>query len=503
MAKQTKKNTKSAALGESRGAADRSSDPLYVPLPDALNEAIGTLESGGDEYSAILESICGTTDDSQPVEQYDGTLGVSQAFVNAHQAAVCQFQWNDDLASIYSNPGTVSGARWGTGTMIADDIILTCGHLFDQTGGGWERPRVNGTTNIISPQEIATHMKANFNFQIDPSGVLRPEQSFAIVELIEYRLGSIDMAICRVTGNPGAVFGTETVSGADASDGQMICVIGHPAGQPKRIEAGPVSGISGSQIQYNDIDTLGGNSGSGIFRETDGRIVGVHTNGGCNSAGFNFGQRIEAVINVSPTLQGLLAPSIKFTDDGGGAKLKILDDNNPPTFKFRDDNQPTLKFRDDIPPTFKFRDDNQPTLKFRDDGNPPTRKFSDDGGGGSLKFIDDGPSTKALDDAKSPALDKNPSVDGKPPAADGGFSRQPIQNAGPRPFVMSTPHHSSAWQQAGQGSNAPRSQGEFAELQSEIEKVEASLAEAQGQMEELDAYYQELIAMYEAAHSGQ
>ena len=120
------------------------------------------------------------TDDSQPVEQYDGTLGVTTAFVAAHQAAACQVQWNANLASIYTNPGNVSGVRWGSGTMISADLFLTCGHLFDQTGGGWDRPRQNGTTNIITPQEIARNMRLNFNFQVDPAGNLRPEQSFPI-----------------------------------------------------------------------------------------------------------------------------------------------------------------------------------------------------------------------------------------------------------------------------------------------------------------------------------
>ena len=86
--------------------------------------------------------------------------------------------------------------------MISDDLFLTCGHLFDQTGGGWERPRQNGTTNIISPQEIARNMRLNFNFQVDPQGNPRAEQSFPILGLIEYRLGGLDMAICRIGGNP-------------------------------------------------------------------------------------------------------------------------------------------------------------------------------------------------------------------------------------------------------------------------------------------------------------
>ena len=293
-----------------RSAQDRADDPLFVPHIEALEIATERVAAGGDKYAALLESICGATDDSQPVEQYDGTLGVTTAFVAAHQSAACQVQWNDNLAAIYTNPGDVSGVRWGSGTMISDNLFLTCGHLFDQSGGGWERPRQNGTTNIITPQEIARNMRLNFNFQVDPTGNLRPEQSFAILELIEYRLGGLDMAICRIDGNPGATFGRTSVSATDAAVPDMLCIIGHPAGQPKRIESGPTTAISGNLIRYGDIDTLGGNSGSGILRASDGQLVGIHTNGGCTAAspgdgGTNFGQRIAAVMAASPTLQAM------------------------------------------------------------------------------------------------------------------------------------------------------------------------------------------------------
>ncbi len=168
-----KKERASAQESAVRSAQDRPDDPLFVPHVEAVAPA-ERRAAGGDEYSAILESICGVTDDSQAVEQYDGTLGVTTAFVAAHQPAACQVQWNANLATIYTNPGTVSGVRWGSGTMISDDLFLTCGHLFDQTGGGWERPRQNGTTNIISPQEIARNMRLNFNFQVDATGNPRP-----------------------------------------------------------------------------------------------------------------------------------------------------------------------------------------------------------------------------------------------------------------------------------------------------------------------------------------
>jgi V8-like Glu-specific endopeptidase len=277
-----------------------------------LEESV--MEGAGPDYGDILESICGVTDDSQPVEQYDGTLGVTTDFVNAHQKPAVQVQWNDNLASIYTNPGDVNGVRWGSGTMISANLMLTCGHLFDADPNGWTVPRQNGTSTAISPQEIATNMHVNFLYQVDSTGTLQAEQRFPITQLIEYRLGGLDMAICRIGGNPGNIYGFTEVSTTNPTVGEMLAIIGHPAGQPKRIEAGPCTTVSGNTVRYNDIDTLGGNSGSGILQASTGRVVGVHTNGGCNSSspaggGSNSGVAIAAIRNVSPTLQALPAGS--------------------------------------------------------------------------------------------------------------------------------------------------------------------------------------------------
>jgi V8-like Glu-specific endopeptidase len=454
---------------------DREEAHLFPPPPSAL-ESLGGLESleGTDNYSAILETICGATDDSQPVEQYNGNLGVTVAFVNANQASVGQLQWNNNLAAIYSSPGNVSGVRWGTGTLLANNLFLTAGHCFDQTGGGWDRPRVNGTFNTISPQEIATNMHVNFNFQVDPAGNPRAEQSFPVVGLVEYRLGNLDFAICRLGGNAAATFGTGRIAATNAATGDTIAIIGHPAGARKRIEAGTVFAIAGNSITYDNIDTLGGNSGSGILRATDGRIVGVHTNGGCNpqGTGQNRGFPIEAIIAASPTLQALLNAAVS-TPANDIATTNLTNDVGPVTTAVSDALNTTIVLDRQTNPTL----DRLTTSIVLD------RRTS---------LLADQPGTmKAVDDRKIPGLDKRLG-DVKLPGNDGRFD----PTGGGRPFILANPHHAP-------GIGEAVVQEIQAQYETTILQLEQALQQAQYELTALDQEYQRVVAEYQATFGAQ
>jgi V8-like Glu-specific endopeptidase len=255
-----------------------------------------------------FESICGQQDDTQDVELYDGSLGVTRTFVDQHEPPVGQLQWLDDLPQRFSgpndSPGDVAGVRWGSGGLFADDLFITAGHCFDQHGGGWQRPRRNGVT--IEPIEIAILMRVNFNYQINgATGQKRPGEPFPVEQLLEYRLGNLDFAIVRLGRNsagrlPGEVYGTLQLAPQNLTNvGAMLCLIQHPSGRPKRIEAGPMRHNQAAQIAYDSLDTEGGSSGSPIL-STTGEIVGVHTNGGCAAfSGFNFGVPIGSLRTAS------------------------------------------------------------------------------------------------------------------------------------------------------------------------------------------------------------
>ena len=470
-------------------------DPIFVP---DLSKIPGLAEKGKFEravagemdFHDLYESICGVTDDSQDVEMYDGSLGVTQAFVTTHQRPVGVLRWNSNLASIYSNPGNVAGVRWCTGTLIADDLFLTAGHCFDQTGGGWNRPRVNGTTNIIPPGEIATNMSVEFDYQRNAAGVLKTPVSVAVVELMEYRLGGLDFAIARLAGAPGQTWGVTRLASIDANVGDMLCIIQHPAGNPKRIEAGPLTSFDGDRIRYNNIDTLGGSSGSGILRALDGCLVGVHTNGGCNAAmtGSNFGVRVARLLEVSPTLQSLPKHTNPSLDR---IVTAIVPDRVTTVLRDR----PTTALADRV--TTVLRD--RPTSLLADRFTLPNRDFRTSPLGDVR-----GTPNKALDDRKFGALDKQFS-DRKTPGLDaqfdpaGGAVINPAVNpaaafgGGVQPFVLATPHHAAV-----EGGEAVEAEAEayeeaLARLEIAMEVLGEQLAQMQAEHEALAAEYSQMM----------
>jgi len=48
--------------------------------------------------------------------------------------------------------------------------------------------------------EIAQNMHVNFDYQVDPDGDSRAEVQFDVEELLQYRLGGLDVAVARLAG---------------------------------------------------------------------------------------------------------------------------------------------------------------------------------------------------------------------------------------------------------------------------------------------------------------
>ncbi|HEX8247049.1 MAG TPA: hypothetical protein VF599_02605 [Pyrinomonadaceae bacterium] len=77
--KETKKKSREGLTT----SAQESDEHLFVPHIEKLELSRLGFESTNEMYASILRTICGAVDDSQAVEQYNGTLGVTTAFVAA------------------------------------------------------------------------------------------------------------------------------------------------------------------------------------------------------------------------------------------------------------------------------------------------------------------------------------------------------------------------------------------------------------------------------------
>jgi V8-like Glu-specific endopeptidase len=239
----------------------------------SLSLLVGCVDTMNDDASfdeVEQASICGPTNDAQHVNSYNGTLGPTIAFVQAHKGSTGAMET------------TTTSGKFCSGTLISANRFLTAGHCVD-----------SGTVGEF----------VSFNFErAANSTALLPQTHVRITAVLEDELGGVDYAILQLAGTPGNTFGIAQVAAADPAVGAALTIIGHPLGQPKQIEAGSLASISGNFLRYGNIDTQGGNSGSGILNSA-GQVVGVHTLSGCTATGgTNSGPRIARIRAVSNLL---------------------------------------------------------------------------------------------------------------------------------------------------------------------------------------------------------
>jgi hypothetical protein len=267
--------TSTAALG---ACADENVSLL--PAPGATD--IGSVEQ---------DTQCGSAWDAQQVERYDGTLGVSQSFVRRHEPHV----------GYHVGPGC-------SGTLISDDLFISAGHCGYAVGDA-----------------------VRFNYQNAPDGTTaRATQDYTVATVVEQEVNSsYDYAIVRLNGSPGRTFGHASIAAIDPPAGSLLTIIGHPARRPKEIHSGPVLDYSssvGSNWFRHQVDTVGGNSGSGVL-DANGQLVGIHTNGGCNTTTpieGNSAVRMSALVAHSTTLQALTRSKILWRNNDGRISLWTL-----------------------------------------------------------------------------------------------------------------------------------------------------------------------------------
>lgn len=280
------------------------------------------------------ESICGATTDWQEVEQYDGTLGVhdlSIEFVDRQERPVGNLKWKPSWRSSYTNPGNIpDNKRWCTGTLISNDLFITASHCLKSADdpAGWVWPKTSAGV-LVTPSQAVANMEVSFNYQLDSSNNPRTETKYNIVSVEEFALGGLDYAILKLSGSPGQTWGYTPVAPVDLTVGDELTIIQHPAGVPKKIHSGSYWGMDGSKFGYDNIDTEGGSSGSGVL-DWQGRLVGVHVSGGCQEGTVNHAVPMTSIAAVSPLVAqnlrevGQYSVNVVSGDFNGDGKADVV-----------------------------------------------------------------------------------------------------------------------------------------------------------------------------------
>ncbi len=224
-----------------------------------------------------------------------------------------------------------------SGTLVGDDLILTAGHCITDEASCAKARFVFGFNDTILKKGKKLNEDVT-GYPIDEKEVyscskivkrnLGKQHSGTLGAIWDYILYSKDIVAPdyaliqldrKVSGhNPLPVERT-----AKLKAGDKIFVIGHPVGLPLKVAGGAtIRNNKPSNFYLTDLDTFGGNSGSAVFSQDTGKIIGILVRGntdfvddtekGCkkqNRVEQDYGKgeavnRLKPVLSKIPLLPG-------------------------------------------------------------------------------------------------------------------------------------------------------------------------------------------------------
>jgi hypothetical protein len=167
-----------------------------------------------------------------------------------------------------------SGA-YCSGTLVGEDAVLTAGHCVREISNASNVPYAN-FINFI------------FGFQIERQGNTGPttlpaSQVFHGKEVIAGKMvGTLDWALVRLERSVPASLAQPVMAWrvGPVETGQKVFVLGFPSGIPLKYAPGAqVRDISRANYFVANLDTFGGNSGSGVYDQMNTKLLGILVRG--------------------------------------------------------------------------------------------------------------------------------------------------------------------------------------------------------------------------------
>ncbi|MDY3558399.1 serine protease [Gemmata sp. JC673] len=226
-------------------------------------------------------------------------------FENAGEWAVRYNRCRVAVCRVEPQPLNESNADFGSGFLVAPDILLTNFHVIDHTG--WKPDRVvfrfdcevgsDGKEAAGRTCKLAADWKLGTSPRVSDGGL-----DFALLRLAE-PVGNDPL--------PAGTRGWLALHTQPFRIGQPVFILQHPAARPLKLAIGTVRDVNPSPVQVSyDANTEGGSSGSPCFNSAL-QVVALHHFGG---ADHNRGVKAERIRQdlagrAEPVLRQLAAPA--------------------------------------------------------------------------------------------------------------------------------------------------------------------------------------------------
>ncbi len=197
--------------------------------------------------AAMIDTSDLVTTDPQNIQIQGSTLGVD---------------YNLCAGERFATQPTAAGC---SATLIAPDLVLTAGHCISQGGCA--------STSYV------------FDFSMTDASTLHTitvDDVYACAQVVVRQVAEADFAIVRLDRDVvGRIPATVAVDAAPVPNGTPLIVQGYPSTIPLKIDdGGAVRDAHAVERQFfvANLDTFGGNSGSGVFTDA-GTLVGILVRG--------------------------------------------------------------------------------------------------------------------------------------------------------------------------------------------------------------------------------
>jgi V8-like Glu-specific endopeptidase len=165
-----------------------------------------------------------------------------------------------------------------SGVLVAPNVVVTAGHCVREVAQSRDAPALSDIRFVFG--YVARDMHDPGRSEYDKQQVFRGKRLIG-GKLFPASQGNDDWAVIELDrAVPNDLAQPVRIAGGRIADNEDVYVIGYPSGLPLKYAPGAKVRKNGSRAYFvANLDTFGGNSGSGVFASKTNELVGILVRG--------------------------------------------------------------------------------------------------------------------------------------------------------------------------------------------------------------------------------